>query len=718
MAYNSKDFKETNINYINKDFGTLKNTLIEYAKSYFPTTYKDFNETSPGMMLIEMSAYVGDVLSFYIDQQYREMLLPLAEERRNVNNIAKMLGYKIKPIIPAYADLTFKQKVNDDGTGATPAYGEATQISAHEQITSTANSDIIFETLDIVDFAVSGSAEQDYPPTISDYNADGIASDWEIIRKVRAISGETKTVTFTVGSPTKFLELKLSDTNVVDIISIFDANGNQWYEVDYLAQDKVPIETSRTGNAAYHEEDWDGTNAVGELSPFIAVPYTLEFIRTDKRFTVEVNDDNTTSLIFGNGILRSGQSITSNYLQTEQIGITIPGITEDLITSIDPQLGDEYSTLGETPMHTILTVKYRIGGGISSNVAVGDLTNHSLASSISVTNDSPARGGSNQESIDEIRHRASANFASQNRCVTKQDYEARIMAMPAKFGNIAKVYVERTQMPTDYTPSGPAQTVIDALATLTGNGTWDPVTGYTFEGSDQDNFSTLSTAIGGLSDITDTGIDWSPSIAGITAWTLSYNNIKNLVRIEAPTGNNPEHLLIRNIKNYLEPHRLLTDEIILQPGYIINFGVIFQAYAHKHANKQDVKLKCIQKIIDYFNIDKMQFRQPIYVSQLQYELMNIDGVRAVDYVCMTQGTNWKDPSIGINFSPQLFFKEWDPAGNSGAGGWVDNNTDGQSGYGYKFDFAASEQGGIIRPSVTPSVFELKHPTINIKGKVL
>ena len=155
MAYNSKDFKETNINYINKDFGALKNTLIEYAKSYFPTTYKDFNETSPGMMLIEMSAYVGDVLSFYIDQQYREMLLPLAEERRNVNNIAKMLGYKIKPIIPAYADLTFKQKVDDDGTGATPNFSQTTQISANVQITSTADSDIIFETLDIVDFAVS-----------------------------------------------------------------------------------------------------------------------------------------------------------------------------------------------------------------------------------------------------------------------------------------------------------------------------------------------------------------------------------------------------------------------------------------------------------------------------------------------------------------------------------------------------------------------------------
>ena len=100
MPYNKKDYKESNVNYVSRDFNTLKNSLIEYAQAYFPNTYRDFNETSPGMMMIEMSAYVGDVLNFYIDQQYKEMMLPLAEERRNVVNLAKMLGYKVKPITP------------------------------------------------------------------------------------------------------------------------------------------------------------------------------------------------------------------------------------------------------------------------------------------------------------------------------------------------------------------------------------------------------------------------------------------------------------------------------------------------------------------------------------------------------------------------------------------------------------------------------------------
>ena len=112
MAYSNREFKESNINYLNKDFDSFKANLIEYAKTYFPNSYKDFNETSPGMMLIELSAYVGDVLSYYIDQQYKEMMLPLSQERRNLINISKMLGYKVKPTIPAYVDLTIKQVVN------------------------------------------------------------------------------------------------------------------------------------------------------------------------------------------------------------------------------------------------------------------------------------------------------------------------------------------------------------------------------------------------------------------------------------------------------------------------------------------------------------------------------------------------------------------------------------------------------------------------------
>ena len=243
MPYSDKEYQTSNINYLNKDFSSLKSSLIEYAKTYFPNSYRDFNETSPGMMLLEMSAYVGDVLSFYMDNQYKEMLLPLAEERRNVINLANMLGYKVKPVSPAYVDLDISQTVGVDSTdidNIVPLQSEAMVIDKGLKITSTVDSSIIFETLDIADFSTSSSA--DLPAAVSDTDVNGMAQEFKITRKVKAISGETKTKTFTIGSPEKFKRITLPETNVIEILNVTDLNGNKWIELDYLAQDKVPYE--------------------------------------------------------------------------------------------------------------------------------------------------------------------------------------------------------------------------------------------------------------------------------------------------------------------------------------------------------------------------------------------------------------------------------------------------------------------------------------------
>ena len=175
MPYSDKEYQISNVNYLNKDFSTLKSSLMEYAKTYFPNTYRDFNETSPGMMLIEMSAYVGDVLSFYIDNKYKEMLLPLAEERRNVINLANMLGYKVKPVSPAYVDMSISQTVDADATDVdniVPEDNNFQILPKSLKITSTTDSTIIFETLDIVDFTVSGGLDSE--PLVSDTNPNGV----------------------------------------------------------------------------------------------------------------------------------------------------------------------------------------------------------------------------------------------------------------------------------------------------------------------------------------------------------------------------------------------------------------------------------------------------------------------------------------------------------------------------------------------------------------
>ena len=743
MSYSNRDFSESNVNYLTKDFLSLKANLIQYAKSYFPNSYRDFNETSPGMMLIEMSAYVGDVLSFYIDQQYKEMLLPLAEERRNVINIAKMLGYRPRPIIPAYAEITVTQVIDANTNNQEPDYTKCSIIDKEATLTSTIDSDIIFETLDIVDFTTSGSETGPWTTLATGQNSDGLTNEYTLTRKVRAVSGQTTTTTFNIGAPTKFLKLTISDTNVVDILSVVDTNGNKWYEVEYLAQDKIPIATHYYNDADRNNDiytDFEGNSTT------LPIPYTLEYIDSAKRFITEVNDDNTTSLIFGNGILRSGQTIQSQFIQTEQVGINLPGQTQDLATSINPLLGDVYATLGETPNQTTLTVTYRIGGGLASNVPSNDLTLESTPTliysgggTITATNITPARGGSNQETIDEIKNRTKGFFATQNRCVTKEDYEARTLHMPSKFGNIAKVYANRRDLPTTaafeeaallaqwqceaFDTDGFTPLPISYYNTLEEctTGCWGleatPVAGICTEVTGEDaliNLAEFQTIFGG----SELG-----HIPTIDLTTLSYDINKNLTYT-------PD-LLFQNLKNYLNEYRIITDEVSFRDGFIINFGVVFEVVAHRQANKQDVKLRCIQAITDFLKIEKMQFRQPIYISQLEYELMGLDGVRAVNYVILTQEKNWKNGD-SLEFNPALYsFTKSNTSGNDCTsqiepdyyayenstftfGDFCNNG----NGFGWKYQFDLATEDGIVVPATVNSIFELKDPSQHIKGKVL
>ena len=729
MPYNDNEFKTTNVNYLNKDFVSLKRNLIDYAKTYFENSYRDFNETSPGMMLIEMSAYVGDVLSFYIDQQYREMLLPLAEEKRNVINIAKMLGYKVKPIIPSFVNLTVKQKVDADRTDINniiPTFANTVIVDKNMKITAASDSTVVFETLDIADFTASGSGDQNWTVAETELDSDGLITKYILERNVKAISGETKTKAFSISSPEKFRKLTLPETNVIDILSVYDSNGNRWYEVEYLAQDKIPKERHYLDDdnrdtaytSGYLTEDTSD-----DIFMTIPVPYTLEYIKTSKRFTTAINEDNTLSLIFGNGILKNGQRLEESFFASEQAGITIPGQASGLDSAIDNTLGDDYDTLGESPAHTTLTVKYRIGGGISANVGSGDLTtidtitslNGQATTDVTVTNALPARGGSTQQTVDEIRERASAHFTTQNRCVTKNDFAARTFAMPARFGNVAKVFVQRQS----YESTISQQSYVDVENMR--NWLLNIVNSMAMAGPPYDDVD-LSYYVNEF-DFNNDGVVGPPGDMGpimemaqlpesisfttsVEIYTLSYDMNKNLV--------NTPLLIQNNLKRYLNEYRMITDEIVLKDGYIINFGVFFDVVAHRYSNKQEVKLQCIQKIIDYFKIERMKFRQPLYISQLEYELMGIDGVRAVNYVTITQAEDYNGVVGSDSFSPAL----WYSAISSTEEGDIETNPNVSEGdYGWFYEFQSALQGGVIRPPIDPAVFELKNPKQNIKGKV-
>ena len=759
-TYGKNNFKESNVNYLNKDFASLKSSLINYAKSYFPDTYRDFNETSPGMMLLEMNAYVGDVLSFYIDQQYREMLLPLAEERRNIITMAKMFGYKVKPIVPAYVDLTFKSEVNAADDKSKVDYSDAGAFDVGVEVPSSTDSNIIFSTIEPIDFTITGSEPAD-TSVIKTTNADsGLAETYMLERTVRAVSGKQKTKTFQIGVPEKFKRITIPDTNVIDIISCVDSNGSNWYEVDFLAQDQVPISkhwTDEGRTSAYQNLE---TQTIEDL----AVPYSLSYIHTPKRFVRETNTDNTTSLVFGNGVLKNGiDGVDQGYIDMEQVGIVVPGQTNDLNQSINPLLGNEYSTLGETPNNTTLTVTYRVGGGITSNVNAGMLTTKPSPTSIgnntdaeieSVTNSTPARGGKDEEDSIEIREKAKAFFSTQNRCVTKEDYEARVLNIPGKYGNIAKAYVSRnaeygeetfnetefqgtletlSQKFTDYSTDFNAEIINITEAILTG----EPVNITVLNGLIEVHNQLQGTAEyegQGVQDIEIPTLNELASVnwvhlASINIYVLAYNNKKQLtgnphIEDTVATGGVYDNLpktLTSNISSYLQNFKLMTDVITINDGYVVNFGVFFDVIAEKYADKQQVKLNCIQTIKDYFNINKMQFNQPIYKSNLEFELMGVEGVRSIGHVTITQETDYffDTPTTDNEITPTYTYS-YDSNHNGGEGAYVTADG-GTTGYGYKYDFknALSDDGTIIRPPLptTPAVFELKNPNQNIQGRV-
>ena len=417
-----------------------------------------------------------------------------------------------------------------------------------------------------------------------------------------------------------------------------------------------------------------------------------------KRFVTEVDENGTTTLVFGNGILRNSisGSLTQGFLQTEQAGYTIPGETTGLTGDINTLLAGPNTSLGETPSNTTLTVIYRVGGGIKSNVSVGEITTITDGGIVRikagntetpiVINPDPARGGSGLQDINEIRERSKAHFSTQRRCVTKEDYEARIMNLPSKYGSIAKVHVARNVIGQgDVMPTGVHTGDVAGVQGINYEKLKNLLTAvfdqrFLYDGAapgDQEQYQTISiepgSAIGQNLDImvdgvTDTSanLGWidtlqallsaeetipdSSIIPSVEVHLLSYNNEKIL----AP----PPSILMENVKAHLLEHKIISDEFALYKGKVINFGVGFEVVANHTANKQDVKMRCIDIIRDYFKIDKLQFRQPIYTSDLEYELMGINGVRAIEYVELTQNFNQLSSGNSLNIQSNTFMKKF------------------------------------------------------------
>ena len=722
--FNDKNIYGQSItNYTSRDFVSIKQSLIKHVKSYFPQVYKDFNETSPGMMLVEMSAYVGDVLNYYIDDSFKEMMLPLSEDRRNIINLSKVTGYKPRPIVPSYVDLTFTLVVDADTSDLNNIIPNASQritLDKGAVIVSSTNSEIVFETLEPIDFSVD---EQENDFVINEIDSTtGLVSNFKATRVVRAVSGETKSSTFNIGNPEQFKKITLPGNDVIEVISCIDSNNNKWYEVDYLAQENVAIDN-------YYTNDNRDTSLISSDNGRTIVPSSLSFVKTTKRFITETNEDNSTSLIFGNGVLRNGEKFETTYITLEQEGVTLPK-TIFSPEPIDAKSGLYYESLGEAPQNVDLTISYRAGGGVESNLPAGDLTIIDSISTIpaggstanlTVENISPATGGKEGDFTEEIRQGALSNYNTQNRCVTKQDYEARVISLPSKFGSVAKVYCDTGGVltsPDNSLQVEKVKTIVTKMMTqILGGNASVPIEDLSsvnlFDGellslisADGENITSLDSEnlIDEIENIKNYTSDTSFNPT-VDIYVLSYDITNKLI-------NSPD-LIKRNIKNYLSEFRLVTDKVRILNGYVINFGIVFDVLKYPGFDSAVVKSKCIEEIRKMYTTPNMQFKQTIYTADVISALNKVEGVKAVNDVIFTQDKNFtSDEQV---FTNPLYSKTINEDGSV--------ITTNDFGHGFLYDFSQffgqyPPQGrGVVLPAVDPAVFELKNPDTDIQGVV-
>ena len=430
MANNS-----VNISYLNKSFGDFRSTLLDYAKTYFPTSYNDYSETAVGLMFIEMASYIGDNLSFYLDTQFQENLVNYAKEKNNLINIAYSLGYTPKMSYASSTTLDVYQLVpkTTSGSQSVPDYDYAIKISENSPVKSINN--VNFLTTEEVDF--SNSINRD----ITFYNVD-----YFLLKKtVKVISAEKKTTTFTFTSPTKFTSVDIEDNKILQILNIVDGNTNQWYEVPYLAQSVILNPTTNLSTADSG-----------------SVPYVLGYKQVPQRFVSRFTNDNTLQLQFGAGTSTSVDNVLLPNPDNTQLGI-IPNIFNSNFNKSNVYIAREY---GLAPSNTTLTVTYLVGGGIESNQPVNTITQkgftvtnisfknftlsnnptlgNTIFDSLTFNNPYPSLGGRDGDTVEEIRQNTLSSFSAQDRVVTQEDYINRSLSMPSQYGNISKVYIENT----------------------------------------------------------------------------------------------------------------------------------------------------------------------------------------------------------------------------------------------------------------------------------
>ena len=614
MANTNRDIK-----YINRDFSDFRQRLIEYSKTYFPNTYNDFTSTSPGMMFIEQAAYVGDVLSFYLDNQLQENFIQYAQQTNNIYELAYMFGYKPKLSTAAQVTIDFYQQVPSKISASVyvPDYDYSLIVNENTTISSTTQEEASFLIQDKIDFSVSSSQD---PTEVSIYQIAGTNPQYYLLKKSRnAVSATIETETFTFGDPEQFSTITLNTDNFLGVLDITDSDGNKWYEVDHLGQEMV-LDSIKNTN-------------INDPNKTDNTPYLLRLIKAARRFATRAISSTQAQLQFGVG---SPSDITEEIIPNpDNVGLGLPFEKDKLTAAYSPVNFLFTGTYGIAPSNTTLTVRYLVGGGVTSNVASNTLNSVStdtvqfaqtnlnattanyVFNSLSSNNSNAANGGKSGDTLEEIRQNTLALIASQQRSVTADDYLIRALSMPSDYGAVSKAFIEQPKLTDEQ---------VSTIETL--------------------NLYVLSLNSNGQLDY-----------AGTT--------LKN------------------NLRTYLSQYRMIGDSIEIRDAFIINIGVDFEIIVLPEYNNNEVLLACIVALQNYFIISKWQINQPIMLRDLYILLDKIKGVQTVKSISIPNkaGTN--------------------------------------SGYSqYAYDISSATQNQVIYPSLDPSIFEVRYPNTDIKGKVV
>ena len=427
-----------NIKYLNKDFNSLKSKLITFAKDYYPQTYTDFSENSPGMMFMEMAAYVGDVLSLYQDSQILEIFPQYSRLKKNLLLHAYNSFYfpKITTVSTTTLDIFQLVPASASNGSIIPDWNYCLNIEENTQVQSSENSQINFIISDKINFSISSSQD---PTEVSVYSLNGSNEpDFYLLKKSRkSFSGTYKTKDVEIDELVRFKTINISDDKIIKILDIVDSDENKWYEVPYLAKETI-LESTKNKSSS-------------DLSSQI-----LNLKRVPRRFISRFKENNSLDIQFGSGIIGDAdEELIPNF---ENIGLGLPYEIDKLSIAYDPSNFLHTKTYGLSPSDTTLTITYLVGGGVESNAPsntlntfssgsysfVGEVDNivgNTIINSLTFNNENAATGGGDGDTIEDLKQNSQASFSTQLRAVTDDDYLIRSLSLPSEYGLVSKSFI-------------------------------------------------------------------------------------------------------------------------------------------------------------------------------------------------------------------------------------------------------------------------------------